>query len=198
MRSKPGTRTCTRSIVSIWGRRRSTCSSASARSSNGASAPRSPAGRSLRHMPRCSARQLAATAMPAATSTSSSYALPALRATTPHGASSWNCSPTTCTPGRETTSGSRRSRRRRCPAPTQWPARRRRIAPRRDHPRRTLAGRAVRSDGMTTRGGRTQPCDRVQARTRLDNAQKSLEVAELAAGEQRSRPRAALPRLSQS
>ncbi len=32
--------------------------------------------------------------------------------------------------------------------------------------------------------GRTQPCDRTQARTRLDNAQKSLEVAELAAGEQ--------------
>jgi len=28
-----------------------------------------------------------------------------------------------------------------------------------------------------------QPCDRTQARTRLDNAQKSLEVAELAAGE---------------
>ena len=37
---------------------------------------------------------------------------------------------------------------------------------------------------MTKRGGRTQPCDRTQARTRLDNAQKSLEVAELAAGEE--------------
>lgn len=37
---------------------------------------------------------------------------------------------------------------------------------------------------MTARSGRTQPCDRAQARTRLDNAQKSLEVAELAAGEQ--------------
>ena len=36
---------------------------------------------------------------------------------------------------------------------------------------------------MTTRAGRTQPCDRLQARTRLDNAQKSLEVAELAAAE---------------
>jgi hypothetical protein len=34
------------------------------------------------------------------------------------------------------------------------------------------------------RGGRTQPCDRTQARTRLENAQKSLEVAELAAGEE--------------
>jgi hypothetical protein len=35
-----------------------------------------------------------------------------------------------------------------------------------------------------TRGrGRTQPCDRGQARTRLDNAGKALEVAELAAGE---------------
>lgn len=32
--------------------------------------------------------------------------------------------------------------------------------------------------------GRTQPCDRAQARTRFDNAQKSLEVAELAAAEQ--------------
>lgn len=37
---------------------------------------------------------------------------------------------------------------------------------------------------MTKRGGRRQPCDRTQARTRLDNAQKSLEVAELAAAEQ--------------
>jgi hypothetical protein len=37
---------------------------------------------------------------------------------------------------------------------------------------------------VTRRGGRTQPCDRTQARTRLDNAQKSLEVAELAAAEQ--------------
>lgn len=37
---------------------------------------------------------------------------------------------------------------------------------------------------MTARSGRTQPCDLAQARTRLDNAQKSLEVAELAAGEQ--------------
>jgi len=36
---------------------------------------------------------------------------------------------------------------------------------------------------VTKRRGRTQPCDRTQARTRLDNAQKSLEVAELAAGE---------------
>ena len=36
---------------------------------------------------------------------------------------------------------------------------------------------------MTKRGGRTQPCDRTQARTRLENAQKSLEVAELAADE---------------
>lgn len=36
---------------------------------------------------------------------------------------------------------------------------------------------------MTTRSGRTQPCDRVQARTRLDNAEKSLEVAELVAAE---------------
>lgn len=36
---------------------------------------------------------------------------------------------------------------------------------------------------MTNRSGRSQPCDRTQARTRLDNAQKSLEVAELAAGE---------------
>ena len=37
---------------------------------------------------------------------------------------------------------------------------------------------------MTKRGGRTQPCDRTQALTRLENAQKSLEVAELAAGEE--------------
>ena len=37
---------------------------------------------------------------------------------------------------------------------------------------------------MTKRGGRTQPCDRTQARIRLENAQKSLEVAELAAGEE--------------
>lgn len=37
---------------------------------------------------------------------------------------------------------------------------------------------------MTTRSRRTQPCDRAQARTRLENAQKSLEVAELAASEQ--------------
>jgi len=36
---------------------------------------------------------------------------------------------------------------------------------------------------MTKRIGRTQPCDLTHARTRLDNAQKSLEVAELAAGE---------------
>lgn len=31
--------------------------------------------------------------------------------------------------------------------------------------------------------GRTQPCDRAHARTRLDNAEKSLEVAELVSGE---------------
>ncbi|MGH3093101.1 MAG: hypothetical protein ACRDOG_12355 [Gaiellaceae bacterium] len=37
---------------------------------------------------------------------------------------------------------------------------------------------------MTRGGTRTQPCDRSQARTRLENAQKSLEVAELAAVEQ--------------
>lgn len=36
---------------------------------------------------------------------------------------------------------------------------------------------------MTARKGRTQRCDREQARTRLDNAAKSLEVAELAAVE---------------
>jgi len=36
---------------------------------------------------------------------------------------------------------------------------------------------------VTKRGGRTQPCDRAQARTRLDNAQKALEVAQLAAAE---------------
>lgn len=36
---------------------------------------------------------------------------------------------------------------------------------------------------MTRGGGRTQPCDRIQARTRLENAQKSLEVAKLVAGE---------------
>ena len=36
---------------------------------------------------------------------------------------------------------------------------------------------------MTTRTGRTQTCDRLQARTRLDNAQKSIEVAELAAAD---------------
>ena len=37
---------------------------------------------------------------------------------------------------------------------------------------------------MTKRSGRTQRCDRTQAGTRLDNADKALEVAELAAGEQ--------------
>ncbi len=37
---------------------------------------------------------------------------------------------------------------------------------------------------MTAGSGRTQPCDRAQARTRLDNARKSLEVAELVADEQ--------------
>ena len=37
---------------------------------------------------------------------------------------------------------------------------------------------------MTKRTGRTQPCDRSHARTRLENAQKSLEVAELAVVEQ--------------
>ena len=37
---------------------------------------------------------------------------------------------------------------------------------------------------MTERRGRTQTCDRAQARTRFENAQKALEVAELAAGEQ--------------
>ena len=36
---------------------------------------------------------------------------------------------------------------------------------------------------MTTRRGRTQTCDRTHARTRLDHAKKSLEVAELVAGE---------------
>ena len=36
---------------------------------------------------------------------------------------------------------------------------------------------------MTTRSGRTQACDRTHARTRIDNAEKSLEVAELVAGE---------------
>ncbi len=37
---------------------------------------------------------------------------------------------------------------------------------------------------MTSRSGRTQPCDRTHARTRLDNAEKSLEVAELASAEE--------------
>jgi len=37
---------------------------------------------------------------------------------------------------------------------------------------------------VTKRSGRTQPCDRAQARIRLENAQKSLEVAELASVEQ--------------
>lgn len=37
---------------------------------------------------------------------------------------------------------------------------------------------------MTKRAGRTQPCDRTQARTRLDSAQKSLEVARLVASEE--------------
>jgi hypothetical protein len=37
---------------------------------------------------------------------------------------------------------------------------------------------------VTKRAGRTQPCDRARARTRLENAQKSLEVAELVAGEE--------------
>lgn len=36
---------------------------------------------------------------------------------------------------------------------------------------------------MSPRGGRTQPCDRAHARNRLDHAEKSLEVAELVAGE---------------
>lgn len=36
---------------------------------------------------------------------------------------------------------------------------------------------------MTRRAGRTQPCDRTDARTRLDNAEKALEVAGLVAGE---------------
>ncbi len=36
---------------------------------------------------------------------------------------------------------------------------------------------------MTRRSGRTQPCDVAHARTRLENAKKSLEVAELAAVE---------------
>ena len=36
---------------------------------------------------------------------------------------------------------------------------------------------------MRKRTGRTQPCDRIQARTRLDNAKKAFEVAELAAAE---------------
>jgi hypothetical protein len=36
---------------------------------------------------------------------------------------------------------------------------------------------------VTKRSGRIQLCDRTQARTRLSNAQKSLEVAELMAGE---------------
>jgi hypothetical protein len=37
---------------------------------------------------------------------------------------------------------------------------------------------------VTKRSGRTQPCDRAEARIRLENAQKSLEVAELASVEQ--------------
>jgi hypothetical protein len=36
---------------------------------------------------------------------------------------------------------------------------------------------------VTRRGGRTQPCGREHARTRLENARKALEVAELAAAE---------------
>jgi hypothetical protein len=36
---------------------------------------------------------------------------------------------------------------------------------------------------VTTRGGRRQTCDRAHARIRLDNAKKSLEVAELVADE---------------
>ena len=36
---------------------------------------------------------------------------------------------------------------------------------------------------VTERRGRTQRCDRPQARMRFDNAQKALEVAELVAGE---------------
>ena len=37
---------------------------------------------------------------------------------------------------------------------------------------------------MRTRSSRTQPCDRAHAWTRLDHAEKSLEVADLVAGEQ--------------
>jgi hypothetical protein len=37
---------------------------------------------------------------------------------------------------------------------------------------------------MTKRSDRTQTCDRAHARTRFDNAAKSLEVAELAAAEE--------------
>lgn len=37
---------------------------------------------------------------------------------------------------------------------------------------------------MTRRASRTQPCSRAQALTRIDNARKSLEVAELASSEQ--------------
>jgi hypothetical protein len=36
---------------------------------------------------------------------------------------------------------------------------------------------------VTRRSARTQPCDRAHARTRLEHAEKSLEVAELVAGE---------------
>jgi DNA-binding transcriptional ArsR family regulator len=50
------------------------------------------------------------------------------------------------------------------PASSRAPARRRRAAPRRDHSRRSGARRAPRSDNVTRRTGRTQPCDRTQAR----------------------------------
>jgi hypothetical protein len=49
--------------------------------------------------------------------------------------------------------------------------------------RRSRTCRTAARSPMTTRGGRTQPCDRTQARTRLDNAEKSLDVTELVAAE---------------
>ena len=63
---------------------------------------------------------------------------------------------------------------RRCPAPTRSPARRGRAASRFGHARRTLAGRAVRSGGMTTRGGRTP--DRARWRPSGEGSDRATQL----------------------
>ena len=148
----------------------SSTSPASARSSSGALYRDCGVGDRPAHA--CSARPPAATATPAATSTSSSSGPPMSPKTNRAGGSSWSGSPTIFTTG-ATTCDLRGLSGRRAPAPSRAPPRRRRAAPRRD----TLVGPAPTEllGRRRNEAGRPHPTLRSYAGTQIiENAQKSL------------------------